>query len=69
MTSNNSQNNKKKLNKIGTVNALLEGKALALAQLRTIPTGQEEVLKLLDLLFDAKRLHTELLCCVEGLEE
>lgn len=45
------------LNRISELNSNLEKKALHLADIRDIPRNQTDVLKLLDLLFDARKLQ------------
>ena len=55
--------------KISGVTQVLERKALALAELRVLPSNQKDMLGLLDLLFDAKRLQRELFYGVQGLQE
>jgi hypothetical protein len=51
---------KNNLSKLLDLNFALEKKALTLAELKEIPTKNGEVLKLLDMLLDAKKIHKEL---------
>ena len=42
------------------MNYALEAKSLSLASVTELPTQNEGLLKLLDLLFDAKKIHKEI---------
>jgi hypothetical protein len=53
--------------RINEINARLEKKALFLAELREMPTKPADTLRLLDILFDAKKLQKELLFKMEQL--
>lgn len=57
------------IKKINEINLKLETKMLFLAQLREIPEKKSEIIKLLDVLFDAKKLHQSLLGKMENLGE
>lgn len=42
------------------LNSKLEKKVISLAEIREIPSKNVEILKLLDSLFDAKKIHKEI---------
>ena len=57
------------IKKINEINFRLESKMLFLAELKEIPEKKGEIIKLLDVLFDAKKLHLNLLRKMENLGE